>query len=145
MILSGEAHYLPNIIIFDYESTTGQYLDNIMVIANYKSMVIITWVLQKESRRKAQAHGQGTSLNKFFTVKNLLCQKCTKCGKMNHTTHKITGPGGNVQTRAKGLGPKRHQDPEEAKRTWKKRGKAKKCTNKCQCIRNCRLKWIVNN
>ena len=46
-------------------------------------MDIITQVLQEESRRKAQAIGQGFSLNKFSTVKNI-GQKCAKCGKTNH-------------------------------------------------------------
>ena len=74
---------LPN----SYELTTQQYLDNITVIANYKLTDIITWVLQEEPRRKAQALGQGSSLNKFSTVKNI-GQKCVKCGKTNHTTQK---------------------------------------------------------
>ena len=40
---------LPN----SYKPTAQQYLNNIMVIANYKLMDIIAQVLQKESRRKA--------------------------------------------------------------------------------------------
>ena len=54
-----------------YEPTAWQYLDNIMVIANYKLSDIIAQVLQEESRRKAQALGQGSSLNKFSTMKNI--------------------------------------------------------------------------
>ena len=54
-----------------YKPTTRQYLDNIMVISNYKLSDIIARVLQEESRRKAQALGQGSSLNKFSTMKNI--------------------------------------------------------------------------
>ena len=68
-----------------YKPTTWQYLDNIMAIANYKLSDIIAQVLQEESRQKAQVLGQGSSLNKFSTVKNI-GQKCAKCGKTNHTT-----------------------------------------------------------
>ena len=49
---------LPN----SYELTARQYLDNVTVIANYKLMDMIAQVLQEESRRKAQALGQGSSL-----------------------------------------------------------------------------------
>ena len=68
-----------------YELTAQQYLNNITVMANYKLTDIITQVLPEESRQKAQAIGQGLSLNKFSTVKNI-GQKCAKCGKTNHTT-----------------------------------------------------------
>ena len=72
-------------LLKSYKPTAQQYLDNITVIANYKLMDIITQVLQEESRRKAQAIGEGSSLNKFSTMKNL-GQKCVKCGKTNHST-----------------------------------------------------------
>ena len=75
-----------------YESTARQYLDNITVIANYKLSDIIAQTLQEESRRKAQSIGQGLSLNKFSTVKNI-GQKCARCGKTNHTTQNHW-PGG---------------------------------------------------
>ena len=68
-----------------YKLTAQQYLDNIMVIVNCKLTDIIAQVLQEESRQKAQALGQGSSLNKFSTVKNL-GQKCAKCGRLNNTT-----------------------------------------------------------
>ena len=68
-----------------YESTAQQYMDNIIAIANYKITDVIAQVLQEQSRRKAQALGQGLSLNKFSTMKNI-GQKCAKCGKTNHTT-----------------------------------------------------------
>ena len=58
-----------------YESTARQYLDNISTIANYKLADIITRVLQEENRCKVNALGQGSSLNKFSTTKNL-GQKC---------------------------------------------------------------------
>ena len=83
-----------------YEPTMQQYLDNITVIANYKLSDIIARVLQEESRRKAQALGQGSSLNKFSTVKNI-GQKCAKCGKTNHTTQNHW-PGGKHPQKGKG-------------------------------------------
>ena len=85
-----------------YEPTARQYLDNIMAIANYKLLDIIAQVLQEESRRKAQALGQGSSLNKFSTVKNI-GQKCAKCGKTNHTTQNHWPEGKRPQ---KGKGQK---------------------------------------
>ena len=106
-----------------YKATTWQYLDNITVIANYKLSDIIAWVLQEESRRKAQALGQGSSLNKFSTVKNI-GQKCVKCGKMNHTTQNHW-PGGNVHKRARDKNPKKCQDCLGRKKQTK-RGKEKK-------------------
>ena len=85
-----------------YEMTTWKYLDNITIIANYKLMEIITQVLQEESRRQAQSLGQGSSLNKFSTVKNI-GQKCAKCGKTNHTTQNHWPRGKHPQ---KGKGQK---------------------------------------
>ena len=83
-----------------YTSTARQYLDNVMVIANYKLTDIIAQVLQEESRRKAHALGQGLSLNKLSTVKNI-GQKCAKCGKMNHTMQNHW-PGGKHPQKGKG-------------------------------------------
>ena len=83
-----------------YELTTQQYLDNIMVIANYKLTDIITRVLQEESRSKAKVIGQGSSLNKFSTVKKI-GQKCAKCGKSNHTMQNHW-PGGKHPNKGKG-------------------------------------------
>ena len=83
-----------------FELTTWQYLDNISAIANYKLSDIIAQVLQEESRRKAQALGQGSSLNKFSTMKNI-GQKCAKCGKTNHTTQNHW-PGGKHPQKSKG-------------------------------------------
>ena len=77
-----------------YELTAWQYLDNITAIANYKLADIIVRVLQEENRCKANALGQGSSLNKFSTMKNIR-QKCAKCGKKT-TLHKITGLGGRT-------------------------------------------------
>ena len=84
-----------------YESTARQYLDNITTIANYKLADIITRVLQEENRRKANALGQGSSANKFSTMKNI-GQKCTKCGKMNHTTQNHWPGGKNPNKMGKG-------------------------------------------
>ena len=83
-----------------YELTAWQYLNNITAIANYKLSDIITQVLQEESRRKPQALGPGSSLNKFSTVKNI-GQKCAKCGKLNHTTQNHW-PGGKRPQKGKG-------------------------------------------
>ena len=84
-----------------YKLTTQQYLDNITAISNYKLSDIIARVLQEESRRKAQALGQGSSLNKFSTVQNI-GQKCAKCGKSNHTTQKVSGSSGKKKADKKG-------------------------------------------
>ena len=124
-----------------YKPTTWQYLKNITVIANYKLMDIIARVLQEESRRKAQALGQGSSLNKFSTVNNIR-QKCAKCGKLNHSTqnhwsrgkHPQMGKGQKSQ-KVSGLTRKKKAD---------KKGK-RKGTNKCQCIRHCGHQRIVSN
>ena len=105
-----------------YELTAQQYLKNITVIANYKLMDIIEQVLQEESRRKALSLGQGSSLNKFLTVKNL-GQKCTKCGKKNHSTQNHW-PGGKCPT--KGKEQKNPQVHWGEKRRWRKRGKGRK-------------------
>ena len=67
---------------------------------NYKLTDIIAQVLQEESRRKAWVLGQGISLNKFSTVKNIR-QKCAKCGKTNHTTQNHW-PGGKCPQKGKG-------------------------------------------
>ena len=83
-----------------YKPTARQYLDNITAIANYKLSDIIAQVLQEESRRKAQALGQGSSLNKFSTMKNI-GQKCAKCGKTNHTTQNHW-PRGKCPQKGKG-------------------------------------------
>ena len=124
-----------------YEATARQYLNNIMVIANYKLMDIITQVLQEESRRKAQALGHSSSLNKSLMMKNI-DQKCAKCGKMNHTTQNHW-PGGKNPNKGKGQKPQKALGSRGGKRRkmWTKR----KGTTKCQHIRHCRLKQIVDN
>ena len=106
-----------------YKPTTRQHLDNITVIANYKLSDIIAQVLQEESRRKAQALGQGSSLNKFSTVKNI-GQKCAKCGKTNHTTQNHW-PGGKHPQKGKGQKSQKRRDC-LGKRKQTKRGKEKK-------------------
>ena len=79
-----------------YQFTAQKYLDNITAIANYKITDIIAGALQEENRRKAMALGQGSSLNKFSTMKNI-GQKCAKCGKTNHIMENHW-PGGGIQT-----------------------------------------------
>ena len=106
-----------------YELTTQQYLDNITVIANYKLTDIITQVLQEESRRKAQSLGQGSSLNKFSTVKNL-GQKCAKCGKTNHTTQNHWS-GGKCSQIGKGQSSQKVSSSSGNKKKVDKKGKGK--------------------
>ena len=90
--------------------------------ANYKLLDIIARVLQEESRRKAQALGQGSSLNKFSTVKNV-GQKCAKCGKMNHTTQNHWLGGKHPQ---KGKGQKSQKaSGSSGKKKADKKGKGK--------------------
>ena len=92
------------------------------IIANYKLLDIITRVLQEESRRKAQALGHGSSLNKFSTMKNI-GQKCAKCGKMNHTTQNHWPGGKHPQ---KGKGQKCQKDSKSSgKKKADKKGKGK--------------------
>ena len=104
-----------------YESTARQYLDNISNIANYKITDIIARVLQEANRQKAMALGQGSSLNKFSTMKNL-GQKCAKCGKTNHTTQNHW-PGGKNPNK-KGQKKSKKSDSSGKKKTDKK-GKGK--------------------
>ena len=105
-----------------YGSTARQYLDNISVIANYKISDIIAWVLPEESRWKAQALGQGLSLNKFSTMKNI-GQKCAKCGKTNHTMQNHW-PGGEHPQKGKGQKSQKSLNSPGKKKTDKK-GKGK--------------------
>ena len=105
-----------------YESTARQYLDNITAIANYKLTDIIARVLQEENRRKANTLGQGSSLNKFSTMKNI-GQKCAKCGKMNHTTQNHW-PGGKNPNK-KGNGQKSKKPDSSGKKKAEKKAKGK--------------------
>ena len=100
-----------------YEPMAQQYLDNISSIANYKIMDIIAWVLQEENCQKVMALGQGSSLNKFSTMKNL-GQKCAKCGKTNHTTQNHW-PGGKNPNK-KGQKKSKKSDSSVKKKTDKK-------------------------
>ena len=127
---------------YSYKSTAQQYLDNITAITNYKVTDIITWVLQEESRQKAQALGQGLSLNKFSTMMNF-GQKCAKCGKTNHTTQNHW-PGGKIWTKGQGT----TKDPKIVKFIWKEEVRQKgegqrKGTNECQCIKCTGIGWFV--
>ena len=103
-----------------YELTAWQYLNNILSIANYKLTDIIAWVLQEENRWKAMSLGQGSSLNKFSTTKNL-GQKCAKCGKTNHTMQNHWPGGKNPNKKGKGQSQNRLE-----RRRWRKRQRAKK-------------------
>ena len=106
-----------------YESTAWQYLDNISVITNYKLLDVIAQVLQEETRQKAQALGQGSSLNKFSTTKNI-GQKCAKCEKTNHTMQYHWPRGKNLNK--KGKGPRSQQSLNlSGKKKTDKKGKGK--------------------
>ena len=65
-------------------------------------------VLQEENRQKANALRQGSSANKFSTVKNI-GQKCTKWGKMNHTTQNHWPGGKNSNKKGKGQKSKKSE------------------------------------
>ena len=111
-----------------YKSTTWQYLDNITAIANYKLADIIARVLQEENRRKDNALGQGSSLNKFSMTKNL-GQKCAKCGKTNHTTQNHWPGGKNPNKKGKGQKPKKSDSSGKKKVEKKVKGKEKAQTS----------------
>ena len=111
-----------------YESTAQQYLDNITAIANYKLTDIIARVLQEENRRKANTLGQGSSANKFSTMKNI-GQKCAKCGKTNHTTQNHWPGGKNPNKKGKGQKPKKLDSSGKKKAEKKAKGKEKASMN----------------
>ena len=111
-----------------YESTARQYLDNITAIANYKLADIIARVLQEENRRKANALGQGSSLNKFSTMKNI-GQKCAKCGKTNHTTQNHWPRGKNPNKKGKGQKSKKSDSAGKKKVDKEAKGKEKAQTS----------------
>ena len=111
-----------------YESTARQYLDNITAIANYKLADIIVRVLQEENRQKANALGQGSSLNKFSTTKNL-GQKCTKCGKTNHMTQNHWPGWKNPNKKGKGQKSKQSELSGKKKAEKKAKGKEKAQTS----------------
>ena len=111
-----------------YKLTAWKYLDNITVISNYKISDIIAQVLQEESRRKAQALGQGSSLNKFLTMKNI-GQKCTKCGKTNYTMQNYWS-GGEFLNKGKGQKSQKSSKSSGKKKADKKgKGKEKAQTS----------------
>ena len=88
-------------------------------------MDIITQVLQEESRQKAQALGQGSCLDKFLTMKNI-GQKCTKCGKTNHTTQNHWPRGKNLNKKGKGQQKSQKSLNLSGKKKMDKKGKGKK-------------------
>ena len=110
-------------LLDSYELTARQYLDNIMSIANYKISDIITWVLHEENRWKAMALRQGSSLNKFSTMKNI-GKKCAKCGKTNHTMQNHWPGGKNPNKKGKGQQKSKRSDSSGKKKMVKK-GKGK--------------------
>ena len=70
-----------------YQDTTCQYLNNINDITKYKLQPIIDWVIQEESRRKAQnatTSGSLSTIHKFSTTKKYE-KHCAKCGRNNHS------------------------------------------------------------
>ena len=111
-----------------YESTARQYLDNIMAIANYKLTDVIARVLQEENRQKANTLGQGSSLNKFSTTKNI-GQKCAKCGKTNHMTQNHWPGGKNPNKKGKGQKSKKSDLSGKKKVDKKAKGKEKAQTS----------------
>ena len=110
-------------LLDSYESTARQYLDNITSITNYKLLDVITQVLQEENRQKANTLGQGLSLNKFSTTKNI-GQKCAKCGKTNHTTQNHWPRGKNPNKKGKGQSKSKKSDS-SGKKKMDKKGKGK--------------------
>ena len=67
--------------------------------------------------------GQGSSLNKFSTMKNIR-QKCAKCGKTNHTMQNHWPGGKNLNKKGKGQQKSKKSDSSGKKKTDKK-GKGK--------------------
>ena len=102
----------------------GLMLTITMTIANYKNLDIIAWVLQEENRQKAMALGQGSSLNKFSTTKNL-GQKCAKCGKTNHTMQNHWPGGKNLNKKGKGHFKSKKPSDSSGKKKMDKKGKGK--------------------
>ena len=115
-------------LLDSYESTAWQYLDNITAIANYKLADIIARVLQEENRCKANALRQGSSLNKFSTMKNI-GQKCAKCGKTNHTRQNHWPGGKNSNKKGKGQKSKKSDSSGKKKAEKKVKGKEKAQTS----------------
>ena len=107
-----------------YELTAWKYLDNIMSITNYKLLDLIARVLQEENRWKALAIGQGLSLNRFSTMKNIR-QKCAKCGKTNHTTQNHWSRGKNLNKKGKGQSKSKKLSDLSGKKKTDKKGKGK--------------------
>ena len=71
---------------------------------------------------KAMALGQGSSLNKFSTMKNL-GQKCAKCGKTNHTTQNHWPRGKNLNKKGKGQSKSKKSSDLSSKKKTDKKGK----------------------
>ena len=104
-----------------YEQTTWQYIDNITVIANYKLLDIIAWVLQEESRRRLnyldKAHPSTCSPLWRTLGKSMVKQT---------TPLKTTGPEENVHTRARGKNPKKSWVHQETRKRQTKKERVKK-------------------
>ena len=73
---------------------------------------------------KANALGQGSSLNKFSTMKNIR-QKCAKCRKTNHTTQNHWPGGKNPNKKGKGQKTSKRSDSSSGKKKADKKGKGK--------------------
>ena len=96
ILSNGHSNITEDLVVFmfcsalpdSYQDTAHQYLDNIDDITKYKLQLIIDWVIQEESRRKARnanASGSSSTINKFSTTKKYE-KHCAKCGKNNHNT-----------------------------------------------------------
>ena len=85
-------------------------------------------VLQEENRQKANALRQGSSINKFSTMKNI-GQKCAKCGKTNHTTQNHWPGGKNPNKKGKGQKSKKSESSGKKKAEKKAKGKEKAPTS----------------
>ena len=96
VLSNGHSNITEDLVVFmfcsalpdSYQDTTHQYLDNINDITKYKLQPIIDWVIQEESRRKAQntnASRLSSTINKFSMTKKYE-NHCAKCGKNNHNT-----------------------------------------------------------
>ena len=81
------------------------------------------------------ALGQGSSLNKFSTMKNI-GQKCAKCGKTNHTMQNHWPRGKNPNKKGKGQYKSQKSSNSSGKKKTHKKGKGKKKTEKAQTSAN---------
>ena len=84
--------------------------------------------MEKVSIHNTNALGQGSSLNKFSTTKNI-GQKCANCGKTNHATQNHWPRGKNPNKKAKDKKSKKSDSSGKKKVDKKVRGKEKAQTS----------------